>query len=121
MSLRYVFDEHLRGVLPETVRRRAQREGYSLDVAEVGDESGPPLGILDPDLLIWAEGNQRILVSRDTNTLRGHLKEHLKGGRHSPGVFIVREPLNLALADWLVLMAFASSPDEWRDGLAFVP
>lgn len=121
MSLRYVFDEHLRGVLPETVRRRAQNQGYTLDVAEVGDESGPPLGILDPDLLIWAEAHDRILVSRDTNTLRVHLEEHLASGRHSPGVFIVREPLNVALADWLVLMAFATSPDEWTDGLAFVP
>ena len=121
MALRYLFDEHLRGTLPQVVIRSARRQVFVINVVQVGDVPDVPLGSSDPQLLRWAEINDRILISHDSATLPTHLAEHMASGRHSPGVFIVRSPFNATLADWLVLIAFASEPDEWRDCVTFVP
>jgi hypothetical protein len=121
MGLRYLFDEHLRGALPEAVVRLAARHGFVIDVVQVGDAVDLPLGTSDLDILRWAEEHGRIVVSHDTKTLPEHLAEHLAAGRHSPSVFIARRPLNLALAEWLVLAAFASDAPEWKDRVTFVP
>jgi hypothetical protein len=121
MPLRYLFDEHLRGTLPEAVSRRAWRLGYSVDVVQVGDAADLPLGTQDPEMLRWAEAESRVIVSLDSRTLPGHLASHLAAGRHSPGVFIARRPLNVALAEWLVLLAFATEPGDWADRVTFVP
>ena len=121
MPLRYVFDEHLRGTLPHAVLRAARRQGYAINVVQVGDVPGLPLGSSDPHMLRWAESNTRIIVSLDSATLPGHLRAHLAAGRQSPGVFIARRPLNIALAEWLVLLAFGTEPDEWANRVTFVP
>lgn len=121
MPLRYLFDEHLRGTLPDAVVRWARREGYVLDVMQVGEVADVPLGMPDPELLRWAEADGRIVVSLDTATLPGHLAAHVASGGQSPGVFIARRPIGPALAEWLVLAAFASEPAEWRNRVTFVP
>ena len=121
MGLRYLFDEHLRGALPEAAVRVAARHGFAIDVVQVGDPIDLPLGTSDPEILRWAEEHDCILVSHDTKTLPEHLAEHLAAGGHSPGVFIARRPLNVTLAEWLVLAAFASDPSEWKDRVNFVP
>lgn len=121
MPLSFLFDEHLRGTLPEAVLRQARRQGYFLDVVQVGDMPDLPLGTPDPVILRWAAAEGRILVSRDVKSLPDHLAAHQALGHRSAGIFIVREPLNLALADWLVLYAVATDPDEWADRIAFIP
>ena len=80
-----------------------------------------PLGTSDSDLIRWAEADDRIIVSLDSRTLPARLAEHLAAGAHSPGVFIARRPINAAFAEWLVLLANASEPEEWRDRVTFVP
>ena len=117
MPLRDLIDEHLRGVLPQVARR----EGFHVDLLQVGDLPELPLGISDPELIRWAESDDRIIVSHDCTTLPDHLAAHLRAGAHSPGIFIARRPLNVALAEFLVLAAFASDPDEWRNRVTFVP
>jgi hypothetical protein len=52
---------------------------------------------------------------------RDLLAAHLQSGRTSSGIFIAREPLNAELARFLVLIAFASGADEWRDRITFIP
>ena len=77
------------------------------------------LGI--PDVLRWADRQQRILISRDSKTLPGHLTEHLRGGGHSPGLFLLRRvPLPLVV-DFLMLAAYASEPSEWENRVEFIP
>lgn len=121
MPLRYLVDEHLRGTLPQVVVRVARREGFGIDIVQVGDVLDLPLGVDDPKLIRWAALNDRIIVSHDCATLPEHLRSHLASGGRSPGVFIVRRPLNVALAEWLVLAAYVSDPGEWRDRVTFVP
>jgi hypothetical protein len=121
VALRYLFDEHLRGTLPLVVVRAARHYGLDIDVLQVGDPDGPALGTADADLLEWAESDNRMIVSLDSRTLPRHLDDHLAAGRHCPGVLIVRTPMNIALAEWLVLIAFVTEPEEWRDRVSFVP
>ena len=92
-----------------------------MDVVQVGDPTDLPLGTSDSDLIRWAEAEDRIIVSLDSRTLPTHLAEHLAAGGNSPGVFIARRPITAAFAEWLVLLAYASEPEEWRDRVSFVP
>jgi len=61
-----------------------------VDVTRVGDPADLPLGTQDPDLLLWAEREQRVVVTMDRQTMLGHLAAHLQSGHHSPGVFLLR-------------------------------
>ena len=106
----------------QIVLRHNLRGTHPLDLDRVGDPPDLPLGSEDPAILAWAEGRQRILVSLDKSTMPGHLQRHLATGAHSPGVFVVRPrtPLPLVLS-FLVIAAYASVPDEWRDQIRYIP
>jgi hypothetical protein len=122
MPLRYVLDEHLRGELWQAVQSHNARGAYPLNVVRVGDPPGLPLGADDPDVLRWAEREGRVLVSRDEGTLKTHLADHLRTGRHSPGVFLIRRGSALAdVAFFLVAAAYASEAVEWQDQYRYIP
>ena len=90
MALRYVLDEHLRGPLWRAVQWHNSSGIFPLDVVRVGDPADLPLGSSDPSLLLWAEREQRILVTHDLDSMSQPLVDHMAGGRHSPGVFMIR-------------------------------
>lgn len=93
-----------------------------LDVTCVGDPDDLRLGSKDPDILRWAEEHGRVLVSADRDTMIQHVADHLAVGRHSPGLFVVRPSAFLPdLIDVLLVVAFASEPDEWRDRFVWIP
>jgi len=78
MPLRFVLDEIQRGLLWRAVIRHNQAGVCPLDVVRVGDLPDLPLGSADPDILLWCEREDRILVSFDKATLAGHLANHLQ-------------------------------------------
>jgi hypothetical protein len=120
--LRFVLDEHLRGPLWNAIRQHNARSPYPLDVVRVGDPVNLPLRTPDPDILLWAEREGRILVTSDKATVPGHLADHLRAGRNSAGVFVIRPGSNLpAVVSHLVLAAYASGPVDWEDRLVFIP
>jgi hypothetical protein len=122
MPLRYVLDEHLRGALWLALRRHNAVGAYPVDVVRVGDPADLPLGTADPDLLAWAEREQRIVVTRDWKTMPGHLANHLQAGHHSPGVCLLRPGHRLPdLVFALALAAYATDPAEWTDQVKFLP
>lgn len=45
-----------------------------LDVLRVGDIPELPLAVDDPDILMWAEREERILVTEDRHTMANHLR-----------------------------------------------
>jgi hypothetical protein len=92
------------------------------DAIQVVDPPDLPRGSQDPDILIWAEGEARILVSHDLSTLPRFLADHIRAGRHSPGIFLIRHGTTLCeVVDFLVLVAHASEPWEWADRCRFIP
>src|SRR5947209_5200983 len=114
MPLSYVLDEHLRGPLWAALRQH--------NAGGVDDPPDLPRGTSDPDLLLWAEREGRVVVTMDWNTMPGYLLTHLQGGRHSPGVVILRPGHTLPdLVFNLILAAYAWDPAEVRDQVRFLP
>lgn len=123
MPLRFVLDEHLRGGGLWRIIRQHNAQGIDrLDVVRVGDPPDLPCGTLDPNLLIWAEREGRIVLSLDYGSLPGHLVHHLQQGRSSPGILFVRPPASLsAVLTDLVITAHAGNAADFQDALRFIP
>ncbi len=122
MVLRYVLDEHFRRRLWKALQKHNLAGIDPVDVVRVGDLAGIPFGIDDSSLLLWAEREQRIVITRDENTMAGHLADHLNAGHHSPGVFMVHRRSNFGqVVAFLVLAAYASKPGEWEDRIEYIP
>lgn len=121
--LAFLLDENTHGGLAKAFRRRARLGTLpAVDVIRVGDPNGPPLGIQDTELMIWAEEHDRIIVSHDKRTLPGHLQKFLASGRHSPGILFLKPGTGIGqLIDELVLISEACTPDEFRDRVQFIP
>jgi hypothetical protein len=122
MSMRYLLDEHLRGPLWHAIHGHNSRGINVIDVTRVGDPADLPLGSLDPDILCWAEREGRILVTADRESMVGYLADHLRAGRHSPGIFVLRPLYKVsAVVDALVLAAHAGDPMALWDRFDFIP
>jgi predicted nuclease of predicted toxin-antitoxin system len=122
MALRYVLDEHLRGPLWRAILAHNSSGVYPLDVIRVGDSIDLPLGSQDPEILIWAERERRIIVTHDSDTMPKHFADHLSAGRNSPGIIMVRPRATLSeLVTFLRDAAYASEPEEWQDRIQFIP
>ncbi len=94
----------------------------AVDAVPVGGPPDLPLGSEDPYILLWAEREDRILISHDLRTLPAFLADHLRAGHRSPGLFLIRHGASLReVVDFLVLVAHASEPWEWADRCQFIP
>src|SRR5438045_9127609 len=116
MPLAFLLDEHLRRRLWQAVESHNARGAHPIDAVRVGDPDDLALGSADPDILVWAEREGRILVSRDEATMKTYFAEHLQAGHHSPGLFLIRK--GSALADvvlFLAAAAHATDPGAWHD------
>lgn len=121
MALAYLLDEHLRGPLWRAIEAHNRRTTPPLDVVRVGDADDLPLGLSDPQILQWAERENRILVTYDRNTMPEHLASHLRTGAHSPGVFLLRRGSSIsAVVGFLVLADAASDPQDWADRVEYL-
>jgi hypothetical protein len=122
MALLYVFDENLPGRLDRAVRRHNARGLYVIDSVRVGEPSDLPRGSMDPTILLWFERENRVLVTEDKRTMPHHVAVHLAGGRHTPGVFMIRRAARMPeIVEYLALAAHASDPQDWLDQILYVP
>lgn len=123
MPIRFVLDENLRGKPIWYALQQSLAAGpVAIDAVRVGDPLDLPLGSPDPSILIWAEDNGRILISEDARSLPAHLANHLRGGRKSPGIFVIRPNSVLAaVLHWLELVVIDNKPDQWVDQLIYIP
>ena len=120
MALRFLIDENLRGRLWSAIQRHNARGQHEVDAVRVGDGDALPLGAPDPDILVWAEQQDRILVTSDRSTMEAHLRSHLAAGHHSPGVFSLPQMGSVReVVEFLALSAYASDPLEWRDRIEY--
>ena len=121
MALAFLLDENVRGRLQQAVERYNATANMPLDVIQVGAADDLPLGMSDPDVLLWIEREDRLLVSLDKNTLPGHLERHLAAGHHVPGILLIRRGTSIApLVEYLVAVAYASDAEEWQDRIEYV-
>lgn len=123
MALRFLLDEHLRGGrLWQAILHHNALGQDPLEVIRVGDTPDLPVGTADPDILLWAEREGRILVSRDKTTLPAILRLHLQAGHHCPGVFLIRSGSTVPqVLVFLVLAAYAGFATDFQDAVIHIP
>jgi hypothetical protein len=116
--IKYLLDEHVDPRLKRTLKKLSP----DTVVWRIGDIGVPPLGMLDPDILVWCEENDFLLVTNNRASMPVHLKNHLSNGRHVPGIFILNIKMTIAeTADELILIWGASEAEEYRDQLQYLP
>ena len=76
----------------------------------------------DPEVLALAAEQQRVLVSHDVGTMPAHFREFRKTGKHSAGVLLVPQSLDVGTAiEELLLIWLASEASEWENRLEWLP
>jgi hypothetical protein len=122
MPLRFLLDEHLRGPLWHAVQRHNAQGGLPVDVVRVGDPPDLPLSSTDEAILLWAEREDRILITEDVHTMPSHLTQHLQTGRRSPGVFVVGLGCTISqLLAHLELVAHAGLAGDYENQITYIP
>jgi hypothetical protein len=76
----------------------------------------------DPQLLIWAAQEGRIVVTHDRKTMPTHAADLLAQGGNIAGLFVVPRslPIHRVIED-LELMITCSENDEWVNVIRFLP
>lgn len=118
MSLQYLIDENVDPVYPKQMRQR----DHEIIIRVVGDENAPDRGTLDPEILIWCETYNFILVTNNRRTMPVHLRDHLEQNCHVPGIFILNADMGIGeTISELLLIARYSFEDEYRNRITFLP
>lgn len=108
--------------MPHAVRDQLLLRQPGIQVDVVGDAGAPVLGMPDPEILVWLEVNGAVLVSRNRRTMPVHLRDHLAAGNHVPGILLIRRRYMWGqIIEDLLLIWDASSPDEYRDRIEYLP
>lgn len=68
-EIHYLLDENVNPIL----RTGLLREDVNLTVWQIGMLGAPALGTLDPEILIWCEENDFILVTNNRKSMPLHL------------------------------------------------
>lgn len=114
--LRLLSDENFDGHIVRGLFRRLP----SLDLLRVQD-----VGLKhtdDPEILEWAAGQGRILLTHDRRTVPGFAVERVAEGQQMPGVFIVDKQMPIGQAiDELFLAVQGSDESEWDDLVTYFP
>src|SRR5262245_64199159 len=114
--LRLLSDECFSGPIIRGLIRRQP----NLDLIRVQD-----IGLMntaDPDILEWAAGQERIVLTHDRETMPGFAYDRVMAGLRMPGVFVVDDQMAIGQAiDDLLLLAVASRDDEYKGRVVFIP
>jgi Domain of unknown function (DUF5615) len=116
--MRFLTDEHV----PPAIRTQLLRLLPDADIWQVGSVGAPALSTLDPDILIWCEAHDFILVTNNRKSMPVHLADHLKAGSHVPGILTIDlSDTAGTLIQELKDIAELSLPDEYFDRIVYVP
>ena len=114
--LRLLADENFNG----SIVRGLLRKLPGLDILTV--QQAGLSGAGDPDVLEWAAGAGRILLTHDVNTIPAFVRGRVAAGLAMPGVIEVSATLPIGRAiDELLLIAQCSLEGEWENQIVRVP
>lgn len=116
MKVRFLADADLnRAIVTGVLRREPAVDFLSAQAAGLR-------GMLDPEVLALAAGQQRILVSHDAGTMPRHFREFGAAGNHSSGVFLIPQSVEVGVAiEELLLIWLVSDALDWNDQLVWLP
>lgn len=116
---KFLLDENLDPAIVRGVRRRDP----TIDILHVGEAGAPPVSTPDPDILVYCEHEQRILITNNRASMPEHIATHLAANRHYWGILTTRSrqpPIN-EMIEALLLVAGASEAEEYIDTLSWIP
>lgn len=114
--VRLLSDENFNGDIVRGLFRR-HPELDLVRVQDVGLVATP-----DPDILEWAAGQRRVLLSHDVSTVPPVAYQRVGEGKSMPGVFLVPERMSIGQAiDEILFLSVDVEPDEWMDQVVFLP
>jgi predicted nuclease of predicted toxin-antitoxin system len=114
--VRFLTDENFRLPIVQGIRKLQP----SIDILTISDAglSGTP----DPDVLVFAAQEGRVLLSHDVNTMTLHFANMLNQGQQSAGVILIRQTISYHRAiEAIYLVWAASAPEDWVNVLDFLP
>jgi hypothetical protein len=115
---RLLLDENLASLY----REQLLRHDSGLIIRRIGGPDAPEIGTLDPDLLIWCEEHDFVLVTNNRSTMPVHLADHLIAGRHMPVIIAIRRRARIGeVLEHLLAILGASFESEYQDRLVYVP
>ncbi|NJN19115.1 MAG: DUF5615 family PIN-like protein [Oscillochloris sp.] len=116
MLLRYAADENFNNDIVWGLLRRQPR----LDILRIQD-----VGLTqadDPTVLQWAADTGRMLLTHDVKTITRYAYERVAQGLPMPGVIEVSRLIPIgAVIDDLLLLAAASTANEWDGQIVYLP
>jgi hypothetical protein len=113
-----LLDENLASLY----REQLLRHNPGLVIRRIGGHDAPEIGTLDPDLLVWCEEHDFVLVTNNRKTMPVHLADHLIAGRHVPGIIAIRRRARIGeVLDHVLAVLGASFENEYRDRLLYMP
>lgn len=90
-AIQYLLDENVDPIL----RKALPQKCPEMVVWYVGEAGVLPKGTLDPEILVWCEQNETILVTNNRASMPVHLQSHLAAGQHIPGIFVLNTKMNV--------------------------
>src|SRR5260221_2168141 len=116
MHLRLIADADLN----QDLVRGVLRNDGSIDFLNATD--GGTRGLPDRQVLELAAATGRVLVSHDRHTMTAEFKRFLQDGHSSPGLIVVKQEMDEGDAiEELLLVCSASTPEEMRDQIFWIP
>lgn len=116
--LKYLMDENVNPIYIAQLRRREPE----LVIRAVGEPDTPPKSTLDPEILVWCEVYNFVLVTNNRASMPVHLVEHIAQGGHVPGILILNPEISVGeTLDELILIAGGSFDEEYQDQIVHLP
>jgi hypothetical protein len=116
--IRYLLDENVDPLF----RKELLRNEPTIVVWKVGDAGVPPRGTSDSEILTWCEDNSFILITNNRKSMPNHVADHIKKGRHIPGIFELNSNMSInETVDELLLIWGASNINEYQDVIIYLP
>lgn len=91
-------------------------------IRAVGEPDTPLKGTLDPEIIIWCEAYNFVLITNNRTSMPVHLVDHINTGHHVPGIFILNPDMGIGeTIEELILVSEASFEEEYQDQIINLP
>ncbi len=104
--LRLASDADVHGDILRGLRRRLP----NIDLVRAQDAL--PEGTPDPEVLAWAAGENRILITNDRNTMVGFAYQRVAAAETVPGLIATTNEQSIGMAIEDILLLAESMPEE---------
>ena len=114
--IKLAADENFNGKIVRGLLRRQP----DIDIVRVQDS--PVYTADDADVLDWAAGEGRILLTHDIRTMSRYAFARVEQGLPMPGVFQVAQSASInQIIEDIILLVLCSEEGEWANQVRFLP